>query len=310
MVLAVLLNALGLVLIFLALHDIFHQLFHPDGSGRLTTLLVRTVWSTFRRAARWYPGFLGLAAPSAVVVIIAGWAALLTVGWALLYWPYMPENFLYSTGLAPSVNDGFIDALYVSLTNLTTLGYGDMTPTGSFLRMMAPLQALIGFVLLTASITWMLSIYPALSRSRTLAQEISLIHDAELAVGGNITKMKADSIETLLQGLASQLVSVRNDLMQFSITYYFHSSDDRSGIATTLPYLAHLAEKSRNSDQPEVRMSAEVLEGAIENLATTIATDFLRISPSSTQESLEAFARDHLRTPLSRKTTDNLSEDE
>lgn len=52
MTLAVLLNALGLALIFLALHDIFHQLFHPSGSGRLTTVLVRAVWSTFRCTAR------------------------------------------------------------------------------------------------------------------------------------------------------------------------------------------------------------------------------------------------------------------
>lgn len=115
--------------------------------------------------------------------------------------------------------------------------------------------------------------------------------------------MNADSIESLFQDLASQLVAVRNDLMQFSITYYFHSSDDRSGIATTLPYLANLAEEGHNSDLMEVRMSANMLSGAVENLANTIATNFLTLPPSSTREKLESFAQDHLRAAFLRNET-------
>ncbi len=184
-VLVVLMNALGLGLVFVALRDVFHQLFHPSGNGHLSDELLGATWSIFRRFAGGRQERLSLAGPTALIAIILSWAVLMTVGWALIYWPYLPENFLFSTGLNPALNGGFVDALYVSFVTLVTLGYGDITPTENVLRVMAPLEALIGFGLLTASITWVLSIYPALSRSRSLAQEISLIHDAESAAESN-----------------------------------------------------------------------------------------------------------------------------
>ncbi|CAN5870381.1 hypothetical protein BH23ACT11_BH23ACT11_29170 [soil metagenome] len=307
---AILINALGLGLVLVVLRDVFHQLFHPGGSGHLSDGLMQIVWRAFRTISRDRQERLALAGPTALIVVIVSWVTLMVVGWALIYWPHMPQNFLFSTGLNTALQGDFLDALYLSFVTLVTLGYGDITPTENLLRILAPLQALIGFGLLTASITWVLSIYPALSRSRSLAQEISLLHDAEVAERMNITEMDAGSIESLFHDLSSQLVSVRNDLMQFSITYYFHSSDDRSGIATTLPYLASLAEKANNSNIMEVRVSASMLRGAVEKLAATIAGNFLRLDPSSTEKNLQAFARDHLRRPLSRDAIQTKAEDD
>lgn len=244
-------NVLGLGLMLIVLRDIFHQLFHPSGSGHLSDALMRAVWRMFRRVSDQDSGTLGLAAPTALVVIIASWAALLAVGWASVYWSYMPGSFLYSTGLSPSANDGFIDALYLSLMNLTTLGYGDVTPTDGVLRVLAPLQALIGFGLLTAGVTWVLSIYPALSRRRSLAQEISMLHTAESKNEKAVSKMNPQTVEQLFRDLASQLGGVRNDLLQFKITYYFHGADDHSALAAGLPYLAHLA---RSGQEKTCRM--------------------------------------------------------
>lgn len=309
-ILVILLNVIGLGLVLAVLRDVFHQLFHPGGSGHMSDHLMQAVWRAFRTISRKRQERLALAGPTALIMVILSWVALMAVGWALVYWPYMPENFLFSTGLNPALHGDFLDALYLSFVTLVTLGYGDITPTENLLRMMAPLQALIGFGLLTASITWVLSIYPALSRSRSLAQEISLIHDAEMVERISVTEMGAGSVESLFQSLASQLVAVRNDLMQFSITYYFHSSDDRSGISTTLPYLANLAEEGRNSDLMEVRMSANMLSGAVENLANTIASSFLRQDSSSTEKNLEAFARDHLRKPLPHNETKSSPEED
>jgi hypothetical protein len=92
-VLVVLANALGLGLVLVVLRDIFHQLFHPGGSGHLSDTLMRSVWRVFRRVSSRNSGTLSLSAPTALVTIIVSWAALLAVGWALVYWPYMPGSF-------------------------------------------------------------------------------------------------------------------------------------------------------------------------------------------------------------------------
>jgi hypothetical protein len=51
------------------------------------------------------------------------------VGWALVFLPQMPQGFNFAPGLDPSQHSGFLDAIYVSLVNLTSLGYGDITPS-------------------------------------------------------------------------------------------------------------------------------------------------------------------------------------
>jgi hypothetical protein len=224
----------------------------------------------------------------------------MAVGWALVYWPYMPGSFLYSTGLSPSASAGFIDALYLSLTTLTTLGYGDITPTDGVLRILSPLQALIGFGLLTASVTWVLSIYPALSRRRTLAQEVVLLHAAESKGEKDVSKMDPQTVEQLLQNLASRLAGVRNDLLQFRVTYYFHGTDEHSALAAGLPYLARLAQKGQGEDLPdEVHLGSDMLQTALDNFAATLASRFLLIDhTATTSKILEAYARDHLRKTL------------
>jgi hypothetical protein len=62
-ILVIVINALGIGLVLTALRDIFHQLFHPGGSGHLSDALMRAFWRAFRRASARRPGALGLAGP-------------------------------------------------------------------------------------------------------------------------------------------------------------------------------------------------------------------------------------------------------
>ena len=74
--------------------------------------------------ARRMPGGRGtiglLAGPIGYGAVVATWAALRAVGWALVFMPQLPEGFVVGPGLDPSEHTGFLDALYISLVNLTT----------------------------------------------------------------------------------------------------------------------------------------------------------------------------------------------
>ncbi|MGD6980377.1 MULTISPECIES: potassium channel family protein [Citricoccus] len=59
--------------------------------------------------------------------------------------------------------------LYASLTTLSTVGFGDVVATQPWIRMAAPVQALTGFALLRAGLTWFTQVHPPLSRRRALA---------------------------------------------------------------------------------------------------------------------------------------------
>jgi hypothetical protein len=151
------LTLLAVLLIAVALRDVFDTLFHETGRAVLSSVIMRGVWRVFRRLGG--RRRLALAGPISLIAVVMSWAALLIVGWATLLMPHMPDAFAFTAG-APSGR--VVESLYLSLVTLTTVGFGDIAPAEGWLRLIAPLEALIGFGLLTASVSWLLSIYPLL----------------------------------------------------------------------------------------------------------------------------------------------------
>ena len=285
---------LGVTLIVLGLRDVFHQLFHPSGAGSVSGMLMKAIWRVFRLVARRYPSLLALAGPSALVAVIASWVVLLAVGFALLYWPRLPGGFAFATALDPWKEGGFIDAVYLSLVTLATLGFGDITPTTGWLRVLTPLEALFGFGLLTAALSWVISVYPVLRRRRVLAREVTLLRDSEPEAGDALGGMGAEAAERLLKDLTAQIVSVQSDVIQFPITYYFHNTEEKFSLPLAMVYLVHLAEQGKGADHaPQVRRRAAMLAEALGDFSETLGAGFLGMPSAPTEEVLRAYARDH-----------------
>jgi hypothetical protein len=282
----------GVALIGLVGRDAFDALFHAEGRGTFSRLITRTVWQVFRRAGT-RPGPLSLAGPVALVTVIATWAGLLVLGWALVYWPHVPDGFRFDPGVQAAGSD-FVHALNLSLVTLTTLGFGDITPTSEGLRLILPLEALVGFGLLSASISWLLSIYPALSRRRSLAYEVSLLRSAEAEGDLSMDALEPEAVERLLADLTSRLVAVERDLVHVPISYYFSAGDPRFSLPVAAPHLLELAARATDEGQPKpVRFRARLLMQAINDLAITTATRFHGSGADTSEELLRAYARDH-----------------
>jgi hypothetical protein len=166
---AVLSSLAGAALVALALFDVFATLFSHPGRRSPSRAVVGATWSACHRL----PGSRALASagPIAFLIVVTSWVTLLGSGWALVYWPWMPGGFLHPAHL-DGLGTSLLDSAYFSLVTLTTLGYGDISPSHGLLRLAAPLEALLGLGLLTASVSWLLSIFPVLSRRRALAYEI------------------------------------------------------------------------------------------------------------------------------------------
>lgn len=96
-------------------------------------------------------------------VLCAGIATYLTLGllWAFAYVlasHTSPNSFSISGAPATHVLSGF-DALYFSYVTLTTVGFGDITPTSPAARMLAVLEALSGTIYLTVLVARLVSMY-------------------------------------------------------------------------------------------------------------------------------------------------------
>ncbi len=229
----------GAAIVLLVLRDIFRTLWYPTGRGTLTRVLMSLVWRVSRRW-RWMRAG-GAAGPLAMVTVVLSWAALVVIGGAMIYGPHIPEGFGYATGLDPDDRSPVVDAIYLSTVTVATLGFGDIVPRVGRLRLVAPLQALVGFVLLTAAVSWVLQVYPALARRRSLALKLSLLRNMAAARGepGLDPGMTAQ----LLHGLASDLVQIRVDLTQYPETYYYRDQSPDAALPAVLGHAVGLGRR-------------------------------------------------------------------
>jgi hypothetical protein len=293
-------TALGITVTLIVLTDIAQTLFAPAESGSLSAQFAALVWKSVRRISRSHPNRLSVAGSLIMVLTIGLWTVGLTVGGALIYWPRLTEDFLVASGLNLAENESFADAVYVSMVTLGTLGYGDLTPQTTFLRFAMPLQALIGFALFTAAISWIMSVYPALSRQRHLAREVQLLHANEREAGNAVDVLDPVAYGDILKDFANQVVAIRNDLVHHSVTYYFRVNDPDSALTVALPSLHDRARLASAHDSPDVRFQALLLSKALDDLAGYIASSWL---PTDHQADTEAVLRAYAEQHLHRLTT-------
>lgn len=291
----VVITVVGALLVAVALRDVFDTLFHPHGRGIVSQAVIQGIWRTMRSAVRGNHAGLSLAGPLAFVTVIAVWGALVILGFALVLWPNFPEGFVTSQGVQPSGGDWFADALYLSMVDLTSLGYGDIVPTGELLRYLGPLETLIGLGLLTASISWILLLYRVLSDYRSLSHEISVLIDAERRSGIDLVEIEPSVAARVLADLTSRVIAMRDDLVHSPIAYYFHPRDARHALPVLLPELLEVVDRCAADDRASaLPFQAVMLRQAVDDLLETIAVDFVGCAPGDSAETLVAYRRDHL----------------
>lgn len=269
-----------------ALVQIFRDLFHPTESGALSEWIGDGLFRLFRR----WPSILPSAGPLAVLIVIFSWAALLVLGFTFFYWAAFPENFNLKTVNQPAGFDNFWWCLYYSLEMLTTLGLGDIQPIPNWLRIFSGTHTLIGFSLVTASLTWIVVLFPALSRMRTLARKASAMAEAEQKTNVPVT---SPGMHEFIAVLAEDVIRTRVDLVHFPILFYFYSQDRRASLPFALTLLAGMAARGIEPDRdPLVRLSATALGEALDALANNLG-ERLNLTDCSIENVLPRFSELH-----------------
>ena len=281
-------TVVGVLLVATIAWEVFNDLFHPAGTGALSDWIGRALFGGFRRVPRLRP----LAGPFALVTVIAVWVAGLVLGFALTYLHAFPVGFRTSTGVVPADSGRFLSLLYFSFETLITLGYGDLVPRSTIVRFAAGCEGLVGFGLLTASVSWIVLLYPALSRMRLLARGVSHIVDAERDSGIRLSDSGSDGT---LSSFARDVTHARIDLVYFPIVYYFVSTDPKASVARWTTELVRFAREADTANHPpHVRLAAKALDRALHDFAAILERRFLHTQSKSREAIFEAFVNDHL----------------
>jgi hypothetical protein len=231
----------SLALVFVVLWDAFETIVLPrrvTRKIRLTSGYYRMTWRPWRdfasliRRKKRRETLLSIYGPLSLIVLIALWALGLIFAFAMLNWA------AGTTLNVPRDTQAFTTDLYVSGTTFFTLGYGDVTPTDSFGRVLAVLEAGMGFGVLAIVIGYLPVLYQAFSRRES---NISLL-DARAGTPPTATELlrrhgRGGSIGELIE-LLKDWERWAGDLMESHLSYpvlcFFRSQHDNQSWLASL----------------------------------------------------------------------------
>ena len=224
-------TALGLSILLLVVYDVYATILHARGrSGPIGETLNRAIWRAarfvaFRFARQRRHRLLNVVGPTLLPLLIIVFIALLVLGFSFIYYPRMPANFSVQPGVEMA-DSPWMSSLYFSGVTLTTVGYGDIAPRTTGMRLTALFESASGFALISLAITYLITVYRALERKRAVA--ISFYHQAE--EGANVAAFIVHHfVAGRFYGLTTTMRMATRDIqglleshVEHPVIHYFH----------------------------------------------------------------------------------------
>ena len=250
----------GLGLIGLGLLDIFMTVLHVQVESPFSNKLTRGLWRFLLALTRRFPGrlrdhVLGWGAPLMIAGIILFWVLTYVLGFALLYLPIIHDAALFSLLDVPP-SSAFGDALYFSAVSLFTLGYGDVVPIHPLARLLAVVQGALGLLTISLSVTYLLSVYPLISRKTSLA--LSLNQETAGRADGVVLAERYVR-EGRFEALGERLRSLNDDLLEmgqahglYPVLYYVRPREVHQAFVRVLVIIQGIVATLRYGLDPTV----------------------------------------------------------
>jgi hypothetical protein len=211
--------AAGSCLLLLGLWDTALTVLHPARRGPMSYAISRSTWLVVRTLSRRLDAMrlLTFAGPAAMAGGFFGWVGGLWLGFALVYLPFI-DRFSYSETV-PFGSKGMAEALYVSGVSLSTVGFGDVVASSDTLRLVTVAESASGLAAITAAITYLLSVYPLVTRQRSAALHAS---DLGLTEPAQVVRVAVHGGSSVLVDLQHALIEAHQNVTRFPVLYYFH----------------------------------------------------------------------------------------
>ncbi|HEY9881346.1 MAG TPA: potassium channel family protein [Leptolyngbyaceae cyanobacterium] len=226
---------LGTLLVLIALVDIYLTVLYPrSNKGWVSVKMRRLMWLIFRFTANarllksiglrtiFNRSILSYSGPTILLVVISVWVLFLLFGFALIFWPALGSGIQAGDGPTPT---DFMTAFYLSGYILTTLGMGDIVPETGIYRLLAILEAALGFSVFTLTITYLLAVYSALTQRNIFALRLhyrtngtgdALEMLARYGQDGDFAEVRED-----ISGMSLNLLTLLESHHAYPVVHYF-----------------------------------------------------------------------------------------
>ena len=273
---------LGLLILLTVLGDVVRTTLSTNGAGLISGHLADRLWA-FALALhnRWSNHQLLSHTGNAILLaIIATWTLLMWVGWTLFYL-IDPQSVVLASDGRPATA---LETFYFVGYTLITLGNGEYRPEGVFWQLVAILTATTGFFVVTLSITYLLSVLPAVVEKRQLSATIASLGSLPEEILDNHWNGKdCQSLTRHLSSLSASLNKVAQQHLALPVLHYFHSTDVRTALPLkvaalneALSYLLYGLKSCRDT-AADIRP----MHNAVGNLLDTLREGFIDASSAT-----------------------------
>jgi hypothetical protein len=168
---------------------------------------------------------------------LAVWAAVLILGFALIYLPWM-DSFLIPDG---HLRGPLFEAIYYSAMIATSVGNGDLVANLQTLRMVSVFESVSGLALVSVTVSYLINIYGHQGEADTIALSIQNLLDGRqdhlLALKEPV---EVDSVARQVESISEKLGRMLQAYEQYPILHYFRPHDPRESLPVQVGRLLSL----------------------------------------------------------------------
>jgi hypothetical protein len=233
----------GLALIALTLRDGFETILLPRRVARryqFVRIYYRNAWPLWSAMARRFgPGrrraLLGAFGPLSMVVLFAGWAALLIVGFALVH------RGLGTPMSVAGYRLGLPELIYFSGVTFFTLGYGEITPTNNLGRFLALVEVGTGYIFLAVVIGYLPVLYQAFANREATISLLDARAGSPPTAGQLLVRLAPTKDIEVLRGFLAEWERWSAELLESHLSFpmlaFYRSQHDNQSWLTTLTFI-------------------------------------------------------------------------
>jgi hypothetical protein len=275
----------GIAIIVAVLWEAFETVVLPrrvTRHFRFARLFYRTTWKAWAvllghmQPVKRRESYLSYYGPLSLLGLLAVWAVLLVIGFALVHWAAGSSLNVATPGMGSS----FWTDLYMSGTTFFTLGLGDVTPLSALARFVTVVESGMGFAFLALVIGYVPTIFQAFSRREV---NITLLDARAGSPPSAVELLRRHGSDHGRQGLHELLRDWERwsaDLLESHLSYpvlcYFRSQHDNqnwlAALTTILDACALVIVGMENMPRRQAQLTFAVARHAVVDLAQIFST--------------------------------------
>lgn len=228
---------IGFLLFAIVCVDSFRTIMAIGRGGFLTRFWTSSLWHLLLRFSRRFDKHrvLSIAGPIFTILTILVWYVLLVVGFFLMF-ASQSEAVVHGLTYREA---SLIERLYFTTTTLSTIGYGDLVPSGFPWTIGAAIGTLSATLILTTSISYLMPVLSAAVQRRHVARVIKAAgHCPELIVKNSWCGSNVGKLDGYWTDVSSAISLHTQKHFAYPVLHYYHSAEISHSSAANILNLA------------------------------------------------------------------------